>query len=117
MFYIKCKACVISTINNITVPISAAATQHQHTAPSEQTWNPEHHCKLIKCMGIKFAADCSALPSWRFRKNFSLLSQRHNISLALININRSETENKRLPLLDSRKTGKVSFKVFMEKSR
>lgn len=32
MFYIKCKAYVIRTINNITVPISAAAAQH---SPSE----------------------------------------------------------------------------------
>lgn len=54
------------------------------------------------------------LPSSRIRRYFFPSSQRHDISLALININRSETENKWLPLLDSRQKWNVSLKVYMD---
>lgn len=94
MFYIKCKACVISTINNITVPISEAA----HSTSLQPHVNRHEIMSttvtFIKYMRIEDAAYCPAQPMLKIRRNFSFLLPRYNVSLALININRSEAENK-----------------------
>lgn len=94
MFYIKCKACVISTINNITVPISEAA----HGASMQPHVNRHKTLSatatFIKYVGMEDAAYCPAHPKPKIRSNFFFLLPRYNVSLVLININRSEAENK-----------------------
>lgn len=74
MFYIKCKACVISTINNITVPISEAA----HGASTQPHVNRHETMSttatFIKYVGIEDAAHCPAHPKFKNRRNFFFFS-------------------------------------------
>lgn len=60
MFYIKCKACVISTINNITVPISEAAHGTSMKPHVNRHEIMSTTVTFIKYMGIEDAAYCPA---------------------------------------------------------
>lgn len=74
MFYIKCKACVISTINNITVPISEVAhgTSMQPHVNRHETISTT--ATFIKYVGIEDAAHCPAHPKLKIGRNFFLSS-------------------------------------------
>lgn len=70
LFYIKCKACVIGTVNNVTVPISEAA----HGASMQPHVNRHEAMRttatFIKYVGIEDAARCPAHPKLKIRRNF-----------------------------------------------
>lgn len=61
MFYIKCKACVRRTINNITVPISEAATQHTQPRMSRRGTRSARTI-FIKYMGTERRLTALPLP-------------------------------------------------------
>lgn len=92
MFYIKCKACVISTINNTTVPISEAAHSSSMQPHANRHEIMSTAVTFIKYMGIEDAAYCPTHPKLKIRRKFPVLSPRYNVSLVLININRPEAE-------------------------
>lgn len=73
MFYIKCKACVISTINNITVPISEAAHSSSMQPHANRHEITSTAVTFIKYMGIEDAA--LPTPSSRSGGSFPFFSQ------------------------------------------